>query len=111
MRDLRFGKDVRPKALMIRRECLGIGQETLWLCSPAIQTEGMHLEHSNAANAGCKMILCSAPGIEGRAVQVWESLVGKHAVQRLESICRRFELPPKSTLHSHVSFKDRSKAG
>jgi hypothetical protein len=41
---------VRPEALMVWRERLGIGQKALRFCPAAIQAEGMYFEHPNPAN-------------------------------------------------------------
>jgi len=39
------------------------------------------------------MLLGSAPGVESGGVQVWISFFGKQAIQGLESMRRRIELP------------------
>ena len=49
--------DLRPEPLNDMAEMLG-------LCSPAIDAEGVHVEHANSANTGCEMLLSLALGYE-----------------------------------------------
>ena len=79
---------------MVRRKCLGIGQEAPGLCSAAIYTESMYFEHSRPANTGCEMLLSFAPGFKAGSVQVWVTFFGKEAIQILQSVRCRIEPPP-----------------